>query len=532
MRSLLVALVFLAACGGPPMSSPDGGEEPLDAGAQPTDAGGGAMDAGADAGVDAGTGPLALQPGEVAEVPLSQGVGGVTLATPQGTEQFVVMLASTNFTSGTASYAYSVSRSAPLNAQPPRVVTGCALSDTPWRTTVPSQDPAPTGTTVDAGTVRTLQVPTSSGVETITAQAVAVGARAVVWVDTTAAHPAVLDGGFIDAFLADFENVILPRERALFGVESDLDADGHVHLVFSPLTYQTAVAFFTSCDLQQVTACPGGNHGEYLYLTPPANIAPPYNTPNAIKEILTHECGHLIHFNRKVLRNHLSAWGDGAYMDEGIGAFAQDAIGPQSGNLYVAKAGLDGIGSFSLADTLNDVGYDRTRDGVLRGGAYWFVRSVYDGAGGDRLLPDGGVENLGGPAFLRALLDDPRPVAQALPALSGSTAEELATDFFTTLAMSNRDAAGGVRPTNACFAFKPTVTDPHWNKQRGANTHATFTLQMTGPASLPYEQADRQLRGGGVDYLDAAAATDGGVTRLGFTVDAAAFPRVRVGRVR
>ena len=45
-------------------------------------------------------------------------------------------------------------------------------------------------------------------------------------------------------------------------------------------THQTAVAFFTPCDLKHLSGCPAGNGGEFLYLTPPSAIAPPFTMMN------------------------------------------------------------------------------------------------------------------------------------------------------------------------------------------------------------------------------------------------------------
>ncbi len=510
----VVCVLSLLACGGPP-PSPDAG---------PSEDGG--LDA------DAGARLLALEPGEVAELSLAEGLAGARLATPLGTERFVVVLASTRFDTLGTTDAYAVNVGADLGTGPSTPVTGCALDSSPFGSTPPPAETPPQGHAPDAGTLRTLVMQTSTGTETITVQAIKSGASAVVWADVTPAHPAALDAGFVDQFLQDFETTILPRERALFGVESDLDGDGHVGLVFTPLTHQTAVAFFTQCDLQRFPGCPPGNAGEYLYLTPPSAIAPPYNTPNAIKEILSHECSHLVHFNRKVLRNGLTSWPDSSYLDEGVGAFAQDAVGPQAGNLYVAKAGLDGIDSFSLSDVLvDDVPYDTSRDGLLRGGSYLFMRWLYDRAGGDELDASHAIVGKGGPAFLRAVLDARKSVAAQLVEASGHSHADLALDFFTALALSNQDANGGVAPKNACFAYRPATVDPAWNRQRGANLYAQFSSKMTGPATQPAASADGELKGGGVEYLvlDATSAPE-----LPFTVQLApgAQARVRVARWR
>jgi hypothetical protein len=484
-----------------------------------------------------GTQALTLAPGEVAELTIgSSNIGSAQLATPAGTEQFIVTLASTELTKTTTIYDYSLWVDATTVPTGIAKVDGCAIDAGPWQAMLPQPETPNSGTAVSVDTMKMLNVPTATGFEAVPMQAIRVSNSAVVWADVSATHPANLDGGFVDAFLSDFENLILPREHEVFGVESDQDMDGHIGLVFTPLTYQTSVAFFTQCDLQSAPGCATSNHGEYLYLTPPSAIAPPYNTPNAIKEVLAHECSHLIHFNRKVLRNGLPAWNDSSYMIEGVGGFAQDSVGPQAGNMYVAKAGLDGINSFSLSQTMIDnTVYDSARDGLLRGGSYLFVRYLYDRGGGDSEQADGGIAVGGGTAFLHALLESHDTMATALPVLTSSTAGDIAADFYTTLAMSNRDHTdGGVAPTNACFSYLPAPIDPIWNRQRGANVWASFsagTMQMTGPATQDALSPDKKMRAGGVEYLRLNATAGQSVLGVNVSVDPAAKVRVRIGRL-
>ena len=484
-----------------------------------------------DAGIDAGAVVFALGTGDVGELVVRDGVGGEKLATPSGNEQFVAIIGSTQLSGAKTSVAYSVATDGAQNAGPSTILAGCSIKSDPFANQpLPTETP-PSGTTVSAGAQKTIHMPLPTGSEDITVQAIAVGKTAVVWADVTQAHPASLDTNFVSLFLADFDDVIIPRERVIFGVESDLDGDGHVGLVFTPLTYQTAVAFFTQCDLENF--CGTYNAGEYLYLTPPATIPPPYNTPNAIKETLAHELSHLIHYNRKVTRNQASTWTDSGYMIEGIGGFAQDADGYQAGNFYVAKAGLDGINQFSLAETLVDGRpYDTKRDGLLRGGSYWFVRWIYDRGGGDLSKSDGTIDTRGGPIFLRQLLDAKPSVAKQLPVTTGSAIEDIAMDFYTTLVMSNQS---DVTPTNACFSFSPTQTDPITTRIRGGNPHATFsggTMQMTGPATQTLEKIDGQILAGGVEYVILDAVPGQPTLDVTFTIDATAAPRVRIARVR
>ena len=123
-------------------------------------------------------------------------------------------------------------------------------------------------------------------------------------------------------------------------------------------------------------------------------------------------------------------------------------------------------------------------------------------------------------------------MATLLPTAIGHSREDLGTDFYTTLAMSNRDEALGVAPTNSCFAYLPTTSDPIWRRQRGADLYAKFALMMTGPATQQATAADGVLRAGGVEYLELSATPGNESLTLTVTTDPAAKPRIRLGRTR
>lgn len=478
-------------------------------------------------------GPLGLAPGEVGEVAFVDGRAAAELATQPG-EAYVALLVSGRLDDARAVHGYTL-EDAPGPATATRVLDACSFGPSPFAGRPPPLEPAPTGDAPAVGTQRQLEVPVGARVETIDAEVVATSERAVVWADVTAAHPATLDPAFVTAFLADYDRVLAPRARALFGAETDVDGDGRVGLVFSPLTRDSAVAFFTGCDLAALPGCHAGNRGEWLYLTPPANIAPPYDTPAAIKEILAHELAHLVHFGRKVVRNRLTSWPDSTYLVEGMGGFAQDALGWQAGNFYVTQAGLDGIDDFSLAETW---GAERratsARDGLLRGASYLAVRWLFDRAGGDVARADGTLEDRGGIAWLREALDARGAVTGVVEAHLAAPRETLVADFYTALALSGGASQGDAAPTNGCFAFAPVIADPVTGRPRGADPRASFHGQkLTGPRARPLAEADGALRAGGVEVLRFDAA-EGDVTRVGFVVDDATAARavLRIARLR
>jgi hypothetical protein len=471
---------------------------------------------------------LLLSPGQVAEIELDAGGrAGVRLLTPAGNEQFVLILGSTAFDVEPTLFDYSVSLDEAGPLAPFELVTTCALPSESWSQVPMTVEPAPAAQGPRPGATRTIYVTMPEGGEAIEATVISVGEHATIWADTT--HPTSLDLAFAEQFRADFESIILPRARQIFGTEPDIDGDGRIQLVFSKLTRERGVAFFSGCDLLgSLEGCSVSNRGEYLYLTPPDAIDPPYNTANAIKEILTHELSHLLHFNRKLLKNGISQWPDSVYAAEGIGALAQDVVGYQSGNLYVAKAGLDGIDGFSLADVLDARQRQGAPDGVLRGAAYLFVRYLYDRAGGDA-VDALQIQNRGGPAFIRALIDARESVAAALPTVGRVGHADLGLDFFTALALSNRDQRGAAAPANPCFAFLPTERDPVTGNQRGTNVFAEFHgTRMNGPHVSDATAPDGKLRAGGVDYLSVAAR--GAEVELALNVDPKAAARLRVAR--
>jgi hypothetical protein len=208
-------------------------------------------------------------------------------------------------------------------------------------------------------------------------------------------------------------------------------------------------------------------------------------------------------------------------------------IGYQAGNLYVTRAALDGIDQFSLTPLVGGAEPSTARDGVLRGGAYLFVRYLYDRAGGDSA---NGLEiqNHGGPAFLRALIDSPRWLDEALPQVTSASIADLALDFYTTLALSNRDTkpdAPSAPAQNPCFRYLPTTVDPLTQKQRGADLFARFHgSQMNGPKLTDAHAPSGQLQPGGVEYLSLDAVP--GATEIAFQVqtDPHAAARLRVAR--
>jgi len=137
----------------------------------PNYGGGPAAGAGGIGGTGGGGGaaPLSLAPGEVAELVVDgSGVSGERLATPNGDEQFVVILASTKIDLSDKMYDYALDLEAAPAAGSGSLATGCSLTNDPWSTTELSDEPPPSGTGPTVGDTRTVNVQIPTGFEAIT----------------------------------------------------------------------------------------------------------------------------------------------------------------------------------------------------------------------------------------------------------------------------------------------------------------------------------------------------------------------------
>ncbi len=173
----------------------------------------------------------------------------------------------------------------------------------------------------------------------------AIGTHAIVLSDTL--NPA---GGFTSAdfqrFAARFDTLVYPIDSAAFGPPTDIDANGHVGLIFTravneltPANAGSFVGGFTfSRDLfptkatQQAEACAGSNQGEFFYLLTPD----PKGTINGndfstgfvdtnTTAVIAHEFQHLINAGRRIYVNDAADFED-TWLDEGLAHIAEELL--------------------------------------------------------------------------------------------------------------------------------------------------------------------------------------------------------------
>jgi len=261
----------------------------------------------------------------------------------------------------------------------------------------------------------------SGGFATVEAEVRYVGDHGVVYLDLEA------DGSFepgdLSAFGAEYDDPIHPTVRSAFGSESDLDGNGRVVILFTPVVNRLTAAssggfvggFFYGVDL--LPQRDGSNGGEIFYSLVPdpdgvfGQRRSRSQVLSTIPSILTHEFQHMVHFNERVLVRGAEGT-DAIWLSEALASSAEELVGEvflergddtraeiyMDGNRERARAYLSKADETSLAFNPGS--------GTLRErGAGWLflehIRGRYPGSDEGRWILEGltrttrtGVENV------------------------------------------------------------------------------------------------------------------------------------------
>ncbi len=508
MRALFL-LPLPALLVGCPASHPKDHVQPADSGT-------------ADSASDSG-GPVSMAVGDVADM-TTNADGSVSIdVTEPGT--YLVALVSLA-TDNDTRYAYAS-----------RFTADSAPEPTP-SAPFPAKSGPPTKVSMDVavGDERTFSVSDGSGYQTITAVASSVSDNVILWTDETTPNGfGELDQTTVYGVLALFDQPVLPRERQVFGQESDVDGDGKISILLSyTVNEYGAVAYVTWCDIGVGTNCSNANGGEIVYLGIPDPTSN-YSTDYGIEETVAHEFNHLIYAWYKFGLNGQPDAQENPYVTEGTSALAQDLTGYNNGNQYVWGAALDGTAIYGddkmsvQSVSVNDVfrgtgGYDSKRDGVLRGASYLFLRYLFEQAGGMTVNADGSFTDNGGIAWIHSFFQTPALGVDAVEGTTGKSFNDIVMDWYTCLMVTGR-----VDNPNPAWNYQPRVVDPITGYSFGVDPYAdVYGWQMTGPLVQDWAAADGKIYAGGVEYLQ---TTTTGATTLSMPVDPAAMAKARVLRV-
>jgi hypothetical protein len=514
------------------------------------ESGGGALDAGEDAGEDG-----VLDLGEVLDLePGDDGAFSFDVTPEGGDERYVLQLVSLSRAPET-DYGYEVTLDGealgaptevgpvegdvlppPMHA-PPRLLEAAirAVSDGAGRALPSKADPPAVGDTVQFEIADT-----ASSTATIDAEVMGVSDELVIAFDRTTDPDLAIDSTILDELVANFEGIVLPRERAYFGEESDVNEDGHVTVLFSPLVFTATggvTAYVAPCDLlaDGTPGCPATNEQEMIYVSPPELLESYMATATAMTEVMAHEFQHAIYFYRKFMLNDALTADESMYVTEGMSAMAQDLTGFQAGNKYVAGMAIEAVNDFSLADVLAyPYGYDDMHDGTYRGAAYLILRYAFDRLGGDSITEAGEIVDEGGLPFLEAMGNDPLYGYEALEAAAGMDADALFEDFYTAMLLDDRTSGGAALTEDPRWLFADPWDDPVTGQTHGA----TMCFDLAGGTWLvrgvwiQQGGADATIRSGGAEYVLIEAGAAGAPISIGAAAEDGAGLAARLVRIR
>ncbi|MFL5575204.1 MAG: hypothetical protein ACJ79S_04475 [Gemmatimonadaceae bacterium] len=179
--------------------------------------------------------------------------------------------------------------------------------------------------------------------DSISAVVKAVGQKAIVVQDVAAPANGFADADFA-AIASEFDNLIYPVDTDYFGAPTDIDQNGRVFILFTPLinklTPRTAkglfAGFFFAGDFYPRTgtpSCTESNLSEVFYLLvpdPTGQYSIPASRDRALelgRGTVAHEFQHMINAGQRFQKRQAF---EEPWLDEGLAHFAEEAVGRAS----------------------------------------------------------------------------------------------------------------------------------------------------------------------------------------------------------
>jgi hypothetical protein len=351
-----------------------------------------------------------------------QAMSCVTIAASSSPSDYLFIAANANPMPGTGSYTVSylegplaaAAAPAPLGAAPLdangafdfrlRAMERRLLNLADARAAAARPQRAARAAAVAVGDSLTFRVPNGNATNacasyfTVRAVVKAVGAHGIIVQDTAAPASGFTPTDFA-AISSEFDGYIYATDTTDFGSPSDLDANGHVYLLYTPqvntLTAQGAQSFITgfffSGDLFPTSACAESNRGElfYLMVPVPAGKFGDARSTALVRQVtrgtMAHEFEHMINLGVR-LRNPAAAF-ESVWLDETLAHFAEEYVGR-------AEDGFAPFQKLRFSDvSANSNDYSAFFRNSLHSFQSWLLRpdTASSIANTDRILADGGA---------------------------------------------------------------------------------------------------------------------------------------------
>jgi hypothetical protein len=330
--------------------------------------------------------------------------------------------------------------------------------------------------------------------ELVTADLKFNGAHALLYVDvnTPAAN---LTQAEADALGLAFDERIYGNNRLIFGNESDINQDGKVAILLSPVVNGltdpgTAAAqgfiagYFLPIDLLPALVPPGATNAMEIFYTivpdPTGQWGNAFQKDKVlpiIEGVLAHEFFHMIIFNYRVLvygRGVSGQYVEDLWLDEGLAHIAENVNGYTGSNVARANLFLADPGDVTLIH-----GGDALEE---RGASFLFLRLL-----GDRF----------GDAIFRSLVQTRKIGTENVEAVAGTCFKELFADWSAALYLSGR----GI------------TTDPRFN-YTSIDLLADFRPPYVAPGAVSPSDMDGFVKSMAPEYVLYAVPASGALDFL------------------
>lgn len=239
--------------------------------------------------------------------------------------------------------------------------------------------------------------------QVVQARLTALAPRALAWVQEGVPAP---DQALVEEVLAQFSGEDYGLIGSRFGLPSDVDGDGRVSLLFTPLVDQVGglAGFFSAVSALPRDLGGTGDEADLMFLSP-SRPAREY------RSLLVHEFQHLVNFNQHVLVR--GGEGESNWLNEGLSHLAEDLVAD-----YAASGQGQLVAAFLAEPSVVGLAGEALLDRRKRGAAYLFVRSLADRLGQGVVLR---LVNTG----LADRDNVERATGEAFPALMGGWAVQL-----------------------------------------------------------------------------------------------------------
>lgn len=466
----------------------------------------------------AGPTPMAFAGDEVGDVQLftfASGAGAVDLPFPTGAEGYMVVVQALNPSggsfpvqvSGSRTVRVEGSREAPPAATPAgpetrirrlereifRALGPPAPIPSSGRRLAPAQDEVFSFPVGEILVVDDLFDP--DNFVAVPADLRYTGDHVLIYVDRTFPLPE-LTQPMIDAIGERFDDQIYPTNRNAFGAESDVDGDGLITILLTPLVNAMTVddsegvtrGFFFGNDLFPQFASPFSNEREMFYMVVPdadnmfgAGVFPPDLYVDDVSGTAAHEFQHMISANQHVLVRNGQA--EALWLDEGLSHYAETLNGFDFDNRLFAAVYTN------LPQSNGLVGNEDTLE--RRGAAMVFVSYLVDRFGPSIL----------GRLVQTSLTSVPNVEAAANRSLSFLFHEFAAALFLDGTGLTNDPIFELSRDLRGDFEFaRPLLVMP---------TLGTYLDIRTRTLSAQGSTTSRTVAGTAAAYFDVGAAEAG-----------------------